>query len=30
MRIYEKQGFFNDDLTQNNPSADYVERWEGK
>jgi hypothetical protein len=30
MRIYEKQGFINDDLSQNNPSADYVQRWEGK
>jgi len=30
MRIYEKEGFVNDDLSQNNPSADYVQRWEGK
>lgn len=24
MLIYEKQGFINDDLSQNNPSADYI------
>jgi hypothetical protein len=27
MRIYEKQGFVNDDLSHHNPS---VQRWEGK
>jgi len=30
MPIYEKQGFINNDLSQNNPSADYIQRWEGK
>jgi hypothetical protein len=29
MRIYEKQGIIDDELTQNNPSADYAQRWEG-